>query len=789
MQEDPRIDPALIRDAEFTRSMRGYDMRSVDELLAVLAEKIEGANLYMASVEGELTAVRAELAEQTSTRSVQERLQLGEMADDELVHLVGEETAHVLTTARQAAEEIRSKAEESAGRLIREATAEAKQLEEDSQRRSGELLAEAERVRETAESEAEAEAERLRSDARRNAEQLLADTADEVERNEAEVRELRAQAEAEVHDVLEKAQAEGRAMVAEAKELRGRMLDDLQRRRDLAREQITELLEGRRKILASFDHVDARLAEVRAELGEEIFPSPPELGVTNDEPDADLDAAADAIDADVATDAEAVAGSEADGSEADLPDSDQTDPDSPIVDDADPEGGALGSSDDDGGDVPTDEGGSADAVGFPSDESATDDAGDDTDEADETAGPAPDDAEPDAADAEPDTADAGPDTADATPPDVDEAPVAVDGPATVGDDSSTDPSTDAGDDRPADAEVTSPDPDGDDAAEAAAEERDADRADVGEAEAGDPVVDTDPEPPASGSASESVSESPSGDAAADAPVAETAPAAGGVDDLFDRIRSEREASVARAQEVLAAEPPQPDASPVSETDEVAPEHLAPAEVIEHRSAALEKLTTSLTRALKRKLADDQNTVLDAIRRTESTSVEELLPPADEHREAYSSVSLKYLTAAAEAGGSRTARDAAIDVADLSVALATALIDPLRRRIDRAAVEVDGNADDLDERLRALYREWKTQHIGTVSTDALLSAYATGQLASAAPGTPVRWLIDPAQGPCPDAQDNALAGAVSSGQAFPTGDLCPQAHPGCRCVLVPVPDPG
>ena len=48
---------------------------------------------------------------------------------------------------------------------------------------------------------------------------------------------------------------------------------------------------------------------------------------------------------------------------------------------------------------------------------------------------------------------------------------------------------------------------------------------------------------------------------------------------------------------------------------------------------------------------------------------------------------------------------------------------------------------------------------------------------------VRWLIDPTQGPCPDAQDNALAGAVPVGEVFPTGDACPQAHPGCRCLLV------
>jgi hypothetical protein len=75
-----------------------------------------------------------------------------------------------------------------------------------------------------------------------------------------------------------------------------------------------------------------------------------------------------------------------------------------------------------------------------------------------------------------------------------------------------------------------------------------------------------------------------------------------------------------------------------------------------------------------------------------------------------------------------------------------------------------------------------QHIAPVAQDALLSAYALGTLRAADPDGRVRWLIDPAQGPCPDAQDNALAGEVTVGEAFPTGDLCPQAHPGCHCLL-------
>jgi hypothetical protein len=44
--------------------------------------------------------------------------------------------------------------------------------------------------------------------------------------------------------------------------------------------------------------------------------------------------------------------------------------------------------------------------------------------------------------------------------------------------------------------------------------------------------------------------------------------------------------------------------------------------------------------------------------------------------------------------------------------------------------------------------------------------------------------DNAGQPCADAEDNALAGALPCGEAFPTGDVLPPAHPGCRCILVP-----
>ena len=52
------------------------------------------------------------------------------------------------------------------------------------------------------------------------------------------------------------------------------------------------------------------------------------------------------------------------------------------------------------------------------------------------------------------------------------------------------------------------------------------------------------------------------------------------------------------------------------------------------------------------------------------------------------------------------------------------------------------------------------------------------------GRLLRWVVDD-DGPCPDCDDNTLAGPTPKGEPFPTGQLHPPAHPGCRCLLVPV----
>jgi hypothetical protein len=89
-------------------------------------------------------------------------------------------------------------------------------------------------------------------------------------------------------------------------------------------------------------------------------------------------------------------------------------------------------------------------------------------------------------------------------------------------------------------------------------------------------------------------------------------------------------------------------------------------------------------------------------------------------------------------------------------------------------------------IAARYREWRTRDLEPHLGDLLAFAYARGAYDAAPSGARLRWV--PAElGQCPDADDNALEPTVK-GQPFPTGQSCPPAHPGCRCVAIPVDSP-
>jgi hypothetical protein len=112
-----------------------------------------------------------------------------------------------------------------------------------------------------------------------------------------------------------------------------------------------------------------------------------------------------------------------------------------------------------------------------------------------------------------------------------------------------------------------------------------------------------------------------------------------------------------------------------------------------------------------------------------------------------------------------------------------VVGPFRRRLAELLASVGGDrGPDTMDRFNSVYREWRARIEREVG-DALTEAVSIGFTSVVEGGAPVRWVVEDVDGPCPDCDDNALAGPTALGTPFPTGQVAPPAHPGCRCVLV------
>jgi hypothetical protein len=246
---------------------------------------------------------------------------------------------------------------------------------------------------------------------------------------------------------------------------------------------------------------------------------------------------------------------------------------------------------------------------------------------------------------------------------------------------------------------------------------------------------------------------------------EARPATDG-DDGEARVEAEGEAEGEAAGE--AAEELDPDAAVLHDRDT----HLGPVE-------------RELGRRLKRVLADEQNEVFDLLRRDQPTGLDDVVPAAQEHVQRYAAAALPDLDVAALSGAASVDREITGSCSALASELGLSLVEPMRERIARSFDECEGDVEEVTERLRSLYREWKGQRIGAAVRHYAAAAYAWGVYEATPSDTELRWLVDRSGEACPDADDNALASGVRKGEAFPTGVLCSPAHPDCRCLVVPV----
>ena len=188
--------PAAVGSAQFSVVRRGFEQEEVRDLLRGVSAELARLQERERFLESELRAMQ--------TRGLSAP---GALDEEMVTALLGEETARVLTSAREAAKQQIARAAETAERLVREASSDAARIRQ----------------------EAEIESSRQRNDA-----------------------------VADVEAEIELAKQQGRDMVNEAREYREKVLTELARRRELAREQIEQLIHNRDRLLNAFER--ARLA-------------------------------------------------------------------------------------------------------------------------------------------------------------------------------------------------------------------------------------------------------------------------------------------------------------------------------------------------------------------------------------------------------------------------------------------------------------------------------------------------------------------------------------------------
>jgi len=272
-----------------------------------------------------------------------------------------------------------------------------------------------------------------------------------------------------------------------------------------------------------------------------------------------------------------------------------------------------------------------------------------------------------------------------------------------------------------------------------------------------------------------------------------------VDDIFARLRTSSTQRVAKEAKQDLQTPPAKKSkkkmTPPAEANALRPTEVDPG-VFRRRDEAIGAVLDSITRMLKRVLADDENAVLTHVggKRT-SLAPSDMLPNESEQAGRYARAVRDGVTSiAVEAARTITdsrrsdlrmsiGNDALIDaVAEL---LVRDFIRPMHERVAGAVESAAGERDAIMNLVRAVFGELRSQRAEITAADIAHLAYARGLFMACDAQGHVCWAVDPSGPPCADAEDNALAGAQRHGEAFPTGHAHPLAHAGCRCLVVPL----
>jgi len=191
----------------------------------------------------------------------------------------------------------------------------------------------------------------------------------------------------------------------------------------------------------------------------------------------------------------------------------------------------------------------------------------------------------------------------------------------------------------------------------------------------------------------------------------------------------------------------------------------------------------LVKHAKRTAQDEQNALLDALRRFKGRpTAEQVIQSERDAIVTWGAVLRTGIDPVYGAGRAAVGGDGVAAPPDLVEEGVRHLLTALREKLATAVDDAnDGYSTSLViERIGARYREWKLQLLEGMVEDVLASAWSRGVFDAVPDGTMLQWLAAE-EGRCPDCDDNALE-PTAKGETFPTGQAHPPAHPGCRCVL-------
>jgi len=279
--------------------------------------------------------------------------------------------------------------------------------------------------------------------------------------------------------------------------------------------------------------------------------------------------------------------------------------------------------------------------------------------------------------------------------------------------------------------------------------------------------------------------------------------------IFAQLRAEVMETPIKKVPETKAEPPKldsavktPPAPPAQKltppTKPVPPTQSLPvgsvASIRSRRDAVIAEVTPDLLKRARRMLRDQENLLLDTVRRSRGRcESSRLLPDRAHEGVAWSNlltpmVNTVYLEGRMAVGKKNRITEMPerllVEFSEsFSAPLRERLVGTIRSTVSEGPYESNAELTRvMGAALGARFREWRGSDLEDHTAYVLAAVYTRGCYDAAGPGVCLKWVADET-GRCPDADDNALEPTIK-GHAFPTGQKYPPAHPGCRCFIIP-----